>query len=1677
MKNNKGDNYKKKKKKKKNPEEKHGQISKASRLNTAGKVAKASKEDTDNSAPAACKDDEERYRALFDRSLYCVYVHDFEGNFLDANDAALSLLGYTKDEIGSLNFSSLIGEDQVPKAFNVTKEIISRGFQNKFTEYKLKKKDGSYVWVKTDAALIYRGGKPYAIQGIAIDITSRKRAKKLLEESEKIYSSLLKNSPCPVIVVDMNCNIIEVSREAVEVFGFVSPEDIIGREFIGLADPDDRGSAEVTLRQTIKSGIIKHKEHTMLKSNGERFIGDVSTSLTRDSCNKPEAMIFVIRDITEKKQADEQLKDSEKKYRYLFEHSQSVNILVGRNGKIIDINNSASKAMGYEKSEIIGKDALEFVVPKHRRKAAESMSLDFKGENTPSKEFDIITKEGIRTFLFSEGSAQLFENGILSGILLSAADITQHKMDEQVLKHLVWEMSTLNHISRYVNSSLSSDIVIFRALDEIFRTTASDMSMIYEVRDKRMILRDAHTDRCDLGNVGNRVKRVGECLCGLAASERKPFYSKDIHADPHCTLNECKNAGIRSFAAIPLMTGDNLLGVLGLASLTERDFSEMSDFLEICAFEISTALQNALVHEKLQMRANELRISLEDITHVKEALHESESRFRNFFDRQPEYCYMISPCGDILEINSEACKALGYSKEEIKGKPLKMIYAPESLPKMSRIFKRWKKTGSLRNEELSIITKSGERRIVLLSADAIKDKDGKIKYSVSVQKDITERKKSEDALKQSLNEINTLNALSRHVSSSLSKDTVIASALKEISKGTSPDAAILYLLKEDNMILCETRAEKPGLKHIGKCVKKVGECLCGQVAKEGKAMYSKDIHSDPRCTLDECKKAGIHSFAALPLIAEDRVIGLLGLASIKKRDFEKQSHFLETSALEISAALQNAILHEKLKQHAHDLKKSLEDTKKAEQEIQEVNERLKYLLTSTSAAIYTSKVSGDYGATNITENVKQIMGYEPGDFIEDSTFWINNVHPEDKNYVLENVELLFEKGKHIYEYRFLHSDGKYRWVRDEMNLVRDDQGNPVEIVGYWIDITDAKNAEIELIESEEKFRKLLKTSPDAVIVSDLEGHITEASDVAVKMFGAENKQEMLGCGISELVSPKNHDKASINLEKALMGDELERNLEYSLIRKDETSFTGEISASLVRGKSGQPRAFMVSIRDITERKKAEKAIRESEEKFRNLSEHSPNMIFINMGGRVVYANKRCEEIMGYKREEFYSPGFDFLTLIAPEYIELVKGNFRKHIEGENNLRYEYAIITKDGRRIDAIISSKVINYGGEDAILGIITDITPLRKAEREIKEERDRAQNYLDIAGVILIVIGTDGRVKLINKKGCEILGCCEKEILGKNWFDNFIPVRMVGEIKNIFENLIKGKIEFYDYFENPILTKSGGERIMAWYNTLLKDDEGNITGILSSGEDITQRKKVEGDLRKTADELARSNTELEEFVYGVAHDLRAPLRSMQGFSEALLEDYGERMDDKYRDYAGRIKASSKRMDNMINDLLSYSSITRAYVEIESIDIEQIFTDTISQYDEKIRKKDAKIEIKKPLHNVMGNKEILMRIIENLISNALKFTKEGVKPHIVIRSEVKKGMVRVWVEDNGIGIEPEYMEKIFRVFERLNSEKEYPGTGIGLAVVKKGVERIGGKAGVEPGLGGGSRFWIELPA
>jgi PAS domain S-box-containing protein len=421
-------------------------------------------------------------------------------------------------------------------------------------------------------------------------------------------------------------------------------------------------------------------------------------------------------------------------------------------------------------------------------------------------------------------------------------------------------------------------------------------------------------------------------------------------------------------------------------------------------------------------------------------------------------------------------------------------------------------------------------------------------------------------------------------------------------------------------------------------------------------------------------------------------------------------------------------------------------------------------------------------------------------------------------------------------------------------------------------------------------------------------------------------------------------------------------------------------------------------------------------------------------------------------------------------------------------RYEQA----DGsiRVADSAITSVRDSENRVDFFIVQASDITERKRAEEALRKSEERFRMLVEqVKDFAIFTIDLKGNTLSWNEGVKRVLGYDEGEFLGENISRDFPPEDRVAHIPE--QELETARTNGSSSNDRWMLRKDRKRFWASGTTSALRDGKGEVVGFTKVMRDLTEAKQMEEELRDSreklrshADELelrVRDRTaklqetisELEAFSYSVSHDLRAPLRAMQGYSQFLAEDYADKLDETGKDYVRRISTAATRLDKLIQDILTYSRVARAEIESKPVDLGKLITEVIQSY---VSFQRAHIQIRRPLLTVMGHEGSLTQSISNLLGNAIKFVPQNRKPEVNIWTEMRGNNVRLCFQDNGIGIGPEYQRRIFDMFEQAHFTQNYEGTGIGLAIVKKAAERMGGEVGVESELGKGSTFWMELP-
>ena len=501
------------------------------------------------------------------------------------------------------------------------------------------------------------------------------------------------------------------------------------------------------------------------------------------------------------------------------------------------------------------------------------------------------------------------------------------------------------------------------------------------------------------------------------------------------------------------------------------------------------------------------------------------------------------------------------------------------------------------------------------------------------------------------------------------------------------------------------------------------------------------------------------------------------------------------------------------------------------------------------------------------------------------------------------------------------------------------------------------------------------------------------------------------------------------------------------------------------------------------------ALRKSEARYRTVVEEVREVIFrIDADGRCQFLNRAWEELTGHRVVDSLGlPIIDFIDAADRErYADAVR---RATHGARGDYRGEHRLVASHGAETWVRVHARPIldDAGRFSGMSGTLSDITKAKHAEQALIREHALLEALMDSTPDHIYFKDADSRFTMVNAAVARSLGLDDPaQAVGRTDFD-FFPEEEARPVFEAEQEIMRSRMPVVGLVEKETWP-DGRETWSSTTKLVRTDPEGNVLGTFGISRDITARVRAEADVRQLNEklehrvaartaELAAANKELETFTYSVSHDLRAPLRAINGFSEILLRRHRDALDEQGRHYLDTIVASSEEMGVLIEALLDYSRMGRGIVRAEPVPLRPLVIRLRATFDERIDAAGATLEVVEPLAVPVGDPVLLERILANLVDNALTYRRAGVAPRVTLSSIAQGATVTLAVADNGLGIAPDQHERIFEVFARLHGDDEYAGTGIGLSIVRRAARLMGSEVLVESTVGAGSTFSLELPA
>jgi PAS domain S-box-containing protein len=621
-----------------------------------------------------------------------------------------------------------------------------------------------------------------------------------------------------------------------------------------------------------------------------------------------------------------------------------------------------------------------------------------------------------------------------------------------------------------------------------------------------------------------------------------------------------------------------------------------------------------------------------------------------------------------------------------------------------------------------------------------------------------------------------------------------------------------------------------------------------------------------------------------------------------------------------------------------------------------------------------------------------------------------------------------------------------------------------------IEIAERGRIEAALRVSNERLDLALKGTTDGIWDWDI---------VSNRVYFSPRWKEMLGHAEHEIgdtfkewetrLHPDDRTRSFATIQDYFSGKQAAFELEHRLRHKDGTYRWILSRGVAVWDTAGKPVRMAGSHVDLTERRMAEQALRESESKLRVFITNVPAILFsIDRAGVITMAEGLGMEalkfldggIVGHSVAELYGD--------VPGVVESVK----RALGGES------FVTTMQLQQLFYEVAYSPIHHpdGAVTGVIGVAHDVTERHKAEEALEISERRTRLIVENAYDAYVAMDREGAIVDWNPQAERVFGWSREEAIGRSLSDTIIPQRMR-------TRHLQGLVHFLHTGEGPLLNRrievqalrrDGGEFPVEMTISTMRIEESVIFSAFI--HDISDRIRAKEELERTADELRRSNGDLEQFAYIASHDLQEPLRMVASYTQLLERRYAAQLDDTAREFIGYAVDGAKRMQQFITGLLRYSRVATDPRVLDVVNLQEAFDVAIANLRIAIQESGATVEAR-AMPVVQGDPRQLGQLFQNLIGNALKFRKPGVAPRVDVWAEREGDFWRVSVRDNGIGLDPRFSERVFIIFQRLHTREEYEGTGLGLAICKKIVERHGGRIWVESKEGEGATFFFTLPA
>ncbi|WP_291136207.1 PAS domain S-box protein [Flavobacterium sp. UBA7663] len=1637
---------------------------------------------------------------LFNLNPLPSWIYDYQTlQILDVNIAAIEHYGYSREEFLKLTIKDIRPSQEIENLINALATIKNQNGNIYFGIFTHQKKNGSLIQMEINGhKLDFNNRKCILI--VCQDITKRIEQEEQIYQSKQRFKALVQEGGDMISIIDTNGRYSYTSPTTTAILG-ITPEEFQGNTIFDFIHPDDIEKATSYIQRiTTEKKIIVEPFRFKDGKNEWRWIETVLTNMLDNPAVK--GIVANSRDITKQKKEEHQLKLLSS---VITNTKDSVVITeiepFDQSGpKIIYVNNAFTEMTGYMASETIGKTTKFLQGPNTDKN--ELKKLNNALMKWESCEITILNykKNGEEFWNNFTVSPVADEKGTYTHWIAIQRDVTEQKnkeLEKELLSKISLNFSTEKDLTSTSNL-LCQTIAEFGYFDFVELWLPN-----IEKTQLQLIAKKSNSSNATNSYKSTNTFKTCELdrgLQGAVWSERKILIWEDIcDKDDFELIVGSEKSKIKNTAGIPLIFNNQMVGVLLVT--TQNGINALNKYYKL--FEHFEQFIGSEINRK-----------------------KLENDLRRLYDTIPDILCITDFHGRFLKINKGGCEMLEYTEEEILYQPFDVFLHPEDKKISKNELVNITKGQITFSFENRYITKSG--KVIWLSWTSTSSEDEGLIYATA--KNITEEKKLREINRQTrklakvggwdydllenklfwseevhqLHETNP-NTFIPDISKAIEfykeehKEHVTELINNSIANGTYLDYEAIIITKNKKERWIRVIANPEYIEE--KCIKFTGSFQDITDRKEAEArlqnlsdnipgvVYQYLIYPDNREEIRNVSKGAekIWGYSA------EEITNNINLAWSQTKaggDMElvKQSIIDSiTNKTNWSARFRTLTPNgeKRVLQGFGKPEFSIDGTILFNSILLDITQETKNeeLLAQTTkiAKIGSWELDRIENKMYWSDILYELHEADPISFKPDLNSGINFYRDDFKEMVTKNVTKSIETGVPFeFEAVIVTAKNNERWIRSLGNAEMVN-GECTRLYGSFQDINDQKIVEIQ----KNSLQNTLENSLNEIYIFDSNTfqflyvnkgaliNIGYTAEEIKKLTPIDIKPDYTIAAFEELVAP-------------LMNNEKEKLIFFTNHkRKDGSLYPVEVHLQLV--PENTQKRFLAVILDITERKKTEKEIRDSEEKRRLIMSGALDAIIcIDTNESITFWNHKAEIIFGWKETE--ALGQQLSELIVPEPYRKYHREGMKHYlkTGEGralNVLLELSAIKRNGDEFPIELTVIPINQGEDLFFCAFIRDITERKKSEARILQANERFEIVTQATNDAIWDWNIKEKIFFRSQNIKKFFGEDTPSNLNENqfWNNKFHP-----------DDVEKTKKSLSNALENPLVNRweaeyrifNESEKIVYVIDRgiIIRDNKGKATRMIGAMTNITEQKNHEAQLvalneslQSYAKELERSNEELEQFAFITSHDLQEPLRMISSFMDQLKRKYEDKLDDKALQYIDFATNGSKRMKQIILDLLDYSRAGRPTDLIEMVDVNEIISDFKLLRGKIISEKSATISHEK-IPNILTYKTGITQVFHSLLDNAIKYSKKEEAPNIIISCKEEENKWVFTVKDNGIGIDSKFYNKIFVIFQRLHNREEYEGTGIGLSIVKRHIDYLGGKIWVESEINIGSTFYFEIP-